>query len=533
MKKEAEKCAMFGDTFYPSSPAVIGKMIKKVHKSANKILDPSAGMGALIEGYMERYSRYNMPDISAIEIDKDLRSVLRGKGIKVIDTDFLAFSGPDKFDLIIANPPFRDGDKHLLKAIEIMYRGQIVFLLNAETIRNPCTNTRKELVRKLEELGAEVEYIHDAFADAERPACVDVALIDIRINRNVEEDLFAGADDVAAGCTETIRGANELATGKGVYELVAEYNQVVSICMETIVSYFRNYRKVCSYVAINREAEKCNYMKGDLTDEMQGIVNKMLTSVRRDFWRKTLDLREVGSRMTKKKIAEFEHAINERCNMDFTENNIRAFVLNVISGYEKTITDAVIDIFDMFTARHAYGEMGVYEKNIHYFNGWKTNKVFKVCRRVVIPVYGSFGGAFRSWGAWKLDYRAAEKLRDIDVVMNYFDGMSSYVSINKALEDAFARGESSKIRSTYFTITAHKKGTIHLTFNDDDILRRFNVAACSGKGWLPGDYGRTEYAKLLPEEKTVIDEFEGRESYDENRVKPVFPQSVKVLKIAA
>ena len=91
---------------------------------------------------------YRNANISAIEINKDLFAALRGKNIKVIDYDFLLFSGPDKFDLIIANPPFNEGDKHLLKAIDIMYRGEIVFLLNAETLKNPYSNSRKSLVKK-------------------------------------------------------------------------------------------------------------------------------------------------------------------------------------------------------------------------------------------------------------------------------------------------------------------------------------------------------------------------------------------------
>ena len=39
------------------------------------------------------------------------------------------------------NPPFSEGDKHLLKAINIMKNGgQIVCILNAETIKNPYSN---------------------------------------------------------------------------------------------------------------------------------------------------------------------------------------------------------------------------------------------------------------------------------------------------------------------------------------------------------------------------------------------------------
>jgi len=190
-----------------------------------------------------------------------------------------------------------------------------------------------------------------------------------------------------------------------------------------------------------------------------------------------------------------------------------------------------LEIFDMFTVRHCY-DGGVHEKNIHYYNGWKTNKAFKVGKRVVIPIYGAGcgDGPFRSWNGWKLNWDAARTLRDIDVVMNYFDGMASFFSIADALENAFNLEPNaptqSGIDSTYFKITVHKKGTIHLTFKDEDILRRFNVVACRGKNWLPGDFGTKSYESLSCDEQSVVDSFEGRESYDKFVNVPLFGMNI-------
>jgi len=145
---------------YPTPPPLNKIMIAKIKGHPCKILEPEAGRGDLIHELGGWDKRFRLEDISAIEIDETLQNTLRGAGIKLIDTDFLAYSGPDKFDLIIGNPPFDEGDKHLMKAIEILYSGQIIFLLNAETIKNPHTNLRKDLVRKLGELGA--SYLTDA-----------------------------------------------------------------------------------------------------------------------------------------------------------------------------------------------------------------------------------------------------------------------------------------------------------------------------------------------------------------------------------
>ena len=519
-------------TFYPTPEYLVSRMISKINEELHpdNILEPSAGKGDILEAL--NHHEHRRINLYAIEKSPDLRATLMGKNYKVIDSDFLTFAGPDKFDLIIANPPFDNGDKHLLKAIDILYSGQIIFLLNAETLKNPYTNTRKVLVRKLEELDADIEYIEGAFKDAERPTGVEVALISIIIERKVEDDLFTGCDDTAETPEHTLEETYEVSTKKKIPEVVAEYNQVVKIGTETIVNYYRNYKKVGKYIGLNDKAGA--YSHGTLTTIMQEQLNKLLTSVREDFWKRTLDLPEVKNRMTKKKRDEFYTTINKQSNMDFTENNIRTFVLNLIKTYEQTLTEAVLEVFDLFTVRHSWDENNKREKNIHYFNGWKTNNAFKVGKKVIIPIYASYGNPFLGYsGQWKLDYAAERKLADIDVVMNYFNGLSVYDSISNALERNFANGISSSIRSTYFTITAYKKGTIHLTFNDEGTLRRFNVAACKGKGWLPENYGASVYDELPTEEKDVVSSFEGKQSYNKYLNQPLFAASMTRLQITA
>lgn len=527
--------------FYPTPERLALEMIGKINGLPDKILEPSAGKGDLIEALKNKWSSYEYhyrnADISAIEIEEDLQAILRGKDIKVIDSDFLAFAGPDKFDLIIANPPFDHGELHLLKAIDIMYRGQIVFLLNAETIRNPHTNTRKVLAQKLAELDAEIEYIPGAFVDAERPTGVEVALVSIIIKRQVEDDLFAGCDDKAQGipAPEIDGECREVSTRKHVEELVAEYNQALRIGTQTIVDYYKNYYKIGDWIRLNEKPDKYSSSSGDLTSKVQGMLNQFVVDVRHTFWRRAMDIPEVKKRLTSKKQDEFERQIAQRCHMDFTENNIRAFVLNIIGGYEQTLTEAVLEVFHTFTAKHCWDEE-VHTDNIHYFNGWKTNNAYKVRKKVIFPIYGDHGRPFNDWynGAWKLGWGVDRKLADIDKVMNYFDGLSDYLPMSTAIERAFERGQSSRIESTYFTITCYKKGTIHLTFNSEDILRRFNTVACRGKNWLPCDYGRKKYQNMSTDEQAVVNEFEGKESYQTHETLPLFaPKNLPALDYAA
>lgn len=525
---------MLPKNFYPTPKHIIKEMTSKIQRSPKRILEPSAGKGDIIE-YIQNESNYrrsfHYDDILAIEKDVNLQSILRGKRIKILDSDFLVYSGPDKFDLIIANPPFDEGDKHLLKAIDIMYRGEIIFLLNAETIRNPYTNTRKMLMKKLVELNADIEFIPNAFVLAERKTWVEIALIYINIERQVENDLFKDVNDKATpqGCDAKAAINHEVSNRRTIYEMVAEYNQIVNIGIETIIGYYKNYQKIGKYIGLNREA-KDDYSGDDMTAKMQSEVNNLTKHVRRDFWRKTLDLKEVYRRMTSKRMEEFEYLLKDHLDLDFTESNIRQFVLNLIGGYKKSLGDAVLEIFETMTMKHCYGQLPE-EKNVHYFDGWKTNKAFRCNRKVIIPIYGnySFGGPFWSnySNNWKLDYCAKQILSDIDTVMNYFDGLSYYNSLIKAIDQAFSMGKSRKIISTYFEITCYKKGTIHLIFRDKNILRRFNVAACMGKKWLPYDYCKKPFDDLSREEKQVAESFEGKESYIKNLGQPVFANHIE------
>jgi len=149
--------------FFPTPLTLQRKMLNKIDfRYIQSCLEPSAGKGDLIEGiikqfeYTKNYHRSNKYDIDAIEQDSNLIHILKGKNYRVISDDFLNFHTYKQYDLIVMNPPYSNGDKHLLKAVNLIESQnkscQIVSLLNAETLKNPYTNTRKELVRKLENI---------------------------------------------------------------------------------------------------------------------------------------------------------------------------------------------------------------------------------------------------------------------------------------------------------------------------------------------------------------------------------------------
>lgn len=168
--------------FYPTPEELVNKMLDGVNLNYVKtVLEPSAGKGNIIQG-LKNHARYQNLDIDCIEINKDLRNCLKGAGYRVVGDDFLTYTTMKQYDLIVMNPPFSNGDAHLMKALKMQqgHGGAVIALVNAETIRNPYTNLRKELVQLIENAGGTAEYIEHAFLEAERQTEVEVALVRVK-----------------------------------------------------------------------------------------------------------------------------------------------------------------------------------------------------------------------------------------------------------------------------------------------------------------------------------------------------------------
>ena len=128
--------------FYPTPSTLAGKMLAKVDwKKVNTILEPSAGKGDLVDAVIRfsqssRNELYNRSEgvsrmFDVIEMDMNLRLLLRGRDLRLVHDDFLTYHPQKRYDLLLMNPPFSEGAKHLLHAIELQRNGgQIVCLLN-------------------------------------------------------------------------------------------------------------------------------------------------------------------------------------------------------------------------------------------------------------------------------------------------------------------------------------------------------------------------------------------------------------------
>lgn len=501
---------------YPTPKELANRMLSKVNwRDVKNILEPSAGLGHLVEAtkdYAHRHTNYN---ISCIEIDNKCRNVLIGNNYNVIDSDFLAYNGLEQFDLIVANFPFSDGDLHLHKAIDVLFSGQIVCLINAETIKNPFSNSRKSLIQKLNKLNASIEYIQNAFLDAERKTGVEVALIYINKVQDVETELFNDMQQNEDNF-EDIKSDNAIATKDNIHNIVQRYNQDKETVTNQIMGFYKNYKKVSKYLTLgvvgqelDRHQKELKSEAGELTKIMKQRLNDFAIKLKRDYWLEAMQLDEIKSKLTSKKRKELASELNSYCNMDFTENNIKIFIQNLIAKYPIMIDEAINEMFDKFTEyafRDGRNQNNEYSQNIHLFNGWKTNTAYKVNKKVILP-FRPDGFNSNVLYSDKRDF-----FDDVDLVFNYFDSQnikndlleyqdkSAYnnkgiIQTDKTSELVaywLGKGETKNIKTRYFNVTLYKKGTVHLIFNDLDMLRRFNIFVGKKRGWLPMNYGYTK-----------------------------------------
>ena len=507
--------------FYPTPPKLIDKMLNKIDfKIINTILEPSAGKGNIADKIINKinnisrgFYRERKYDIDCIEINLDLQMILKGKKLRVVHNDFLTYQTYKKYDLIAMNPPFSEGDKHLLKAIDIQRQGgQIVCLLNAETIKNPFSNIRKDLVRKLDEYNAEIEYIEDSFKNAENKTNVEVALIYINIPNLNKKSIILNNLKKEEQYRQEKKDYTDLVESDFIERIITQYNFEIKAGLE-LISEYKNIQPLI------KQSFKDDFCKDNpiiqLTisdrhsDNNDILENQYIKNVRYKYWETLFTSDEFNSLLTSNLRQDYMNKINELIDYDFSYYNIKQIQLELSKQMSKGVEDTILDLFEEFSHKYYWDEMN---KNIHYFNGWKTNSCYKINKRVIIPLnaYDTYDNRFRC-----SYYTVIDKLRDIEKSFNYLDGnLTKEIDLKEILENAEKNSITRNISTKYFNINFYKKGTCHLTFKNLELLKKFNIFGCSKKGWLPPSYGKKNYKDMTDEEKQVIDEFEGKDEYE-------------------
>jgi hypothetical protein len=461
--------------FYPTPDALISRMIGPYYnRLANaQILEPSAGSGAILD-YISSGRSGQKKNLYAIEKDPELTYSLHGKDYKVIHNDFLTYSGDYLFDLILMNPPFSNGDEHLLKAWDILVDGDITCLLNRETINNPCTARRKQLAQIIADHGT-VEEVGQAFSQATRRTLVDVVMVRLRKEGSSPrfDFSFAGATDEKHADFNEETVTSELAMSDMTGAMLRQYEKV----KDAYVNYVKARKGIEYYSGglLNPHVGIIKLVEETLDKDPKVSYNQFLTRFKADAWSNILGKLNMGKYLTNGVMTDFEKYKKAQGAMDLTRENLVQVIFQILANRECIMQRAIVDVFDKFTQYH--------KENRCHVEGWKTNEAWKVNKKVILPGYL---GDIRWSTYYSTCHNRYREFADIEKVMCYLTG-TDYDKI-ESLERIIGKvriGETAEQESTFFYFRCFKKGTLHLRFKDDRLWSEFNLKACQGKNWLP------------------------------------------------
>lgn len=523
---------MFADNpdFYPTPRAIARKMLAKItNKEAKYFLEPSAGKGDIADAiknpctfdeyeaenqrenedrrvrrheWNSGYYRNNV-DIDVIENYPDLISVLRGKQYDVVGFDWLTYDGASYYDAIVMNPPFSEGAKHLLKAWDFMHDGEIVCLLNEETIKNPHTTDRLRLEQIIAQFGS-VEYLGDCFSTAQRKTSVNVAMVYLKkVAPDDAPDLWA---------KETTREKNYTVNFDGDPTMLAIRDNLgnmehwFNMANEHWCRGIEHIRKAKLYMDQNKIRGTSSSREADFGAIVAMALDNVHTSRaeymrrhRKLAWTSVFEQMEFSRWLDSKQQDRFMRDVERDSTIPFTAANIRNTLENVFMSRKKLFDESVANVFDDLCGHAVENGCGPVMPNSvknHWraSEGWKTNDNYKVNKKLIFP----HGVQWRAYTGFDMPWTGDARTiyTDLDRILCVLDGQpfDECYTVGRALENACRLvgqrtngGGGWVFESEYFEGRFYKKGTVHLKWKREDLWEKFNLTAAAGKKWLGED----------------------------------------------
>lgn len=492
--------------FYPTPQPLVDRAWDKFkNRDFVRVLEPSAGEGHLAKGrpHHDDSSWYNRkPAVDCIELDVTKHAHLREEGFDVIGIDFMEFDGAGAiYSHVIMNPPFLYGAQHVLKAWDLLYDGEIVAILNAETIRNPYSKEREMLVRLVARYG-EVEFIEGAFAgvEAERKTDVDVALVYLKKEASFGKDLAGDIMDGLKreghhGLDAGFEEANELAIPANFVEnSVLMFNAAVKAMRESVFTEARG-RKYAARIGMTMEQMNGKPGKDELKDDaslkwVREEIGSRYADLKNRAWTGILRSTEVLSRLSSAAQKRVESEFEDIKKLEFSVSNIYGFLGGLVAKQGEIQIEMACDVFDLITRYHS--------DNAVFYMGWKSNDAHRTCgRRIKTTRFVIPGNSTDSY-SHNISWNGQQMLRDFDKVFSMLDGKQApevgLLDVFTHRLDDLRHGE--RVSSSYFDVRYYpKRGTIHFFARDKKLVDRLNLLVGRHRAWLP------------PEGKTVSKDF--------------------------
>jgi predicted RNA methylase len=486
--------------FYPTPEGLADRAWGMFNdKHVERLLDACAGTGALAEAYLRHVHRsrhYHRDDlcVDAVEIDARHHPLLREKGIKVVGLDFAEFESGAIYSHVILNPPFAQGAKHALKAYDMLWEGEVVAILNAETIRNPFSAERRRLCSLIESTGR-VEFVEDAFKGegVEREAAVEIALVHLVKEAESNDDWIGpvidslGVDKTDLGESDVFRVPTELTLPNGfVQNQCIAFRQAVKAMREqvraaAVATHFAN--RIGQTMAeasgkVNTDAEKAKMLAS--ANGVRASLREKYLELKDRAWTSVLRSTETLNRLSMKVQKQAESQFKDIAALEFNEVNVHGFLLGLVESQPEMQIDMACDVFDQITK--------YWSDNTTFYRGWlsndrhRTNGMRIRTTRFILP--GHSTSSYQSSLGWESN----QLLADFDKVFAMLDGKQrpdfGLVQLFSTKLGELRNGK--RLASDYFEVRYYAMaGTIHFFARDKKLVDRLNKIVGRRRAWLP------------------------------------------------
>lgn len=486
---------MFNPDFYPTPNDVIFQMLENVNINDKIILEPSAGKGDIMDFLNDNGAK----EVLFCEVNEDLQAISQHKG-KFMCADFLQLTSDQisHIDLIVMNPPFSKDTEHILHAFNIAPAGcKIIALCNAQTVLNPCYQSRKELKNNINLFGS-FQNLGSCFQDAERSTCVEVGLITLQKSGAKYSTEFEGffLEDEEEPEGEGIMSYDV------VRDLVNRYVESIKIFDKQLEEAQRMNQLTSGYFSVKigmsiTDKEK-PVQRADFKKEMQ-----------KSGWKFIFAKMNLQKHSTKGLNEDINKFVETQTHIPFTMRNIYKMLQIVVGTTGQRMDKAILEVFDQVTQH--------YHENRFNVEGWKTNSHYLLNQKFIFPsLVDTDKWSWNRLHAYPSSYANFEKIEDLVKALCYISGdnYDHFESLNQ-----FLRADKAEygvwVEWHYFKIKCFKKGTIHFEFLDKELWGRFNQRVAKIKGF-------PLYEKA-PDKRT-----ERQKAKDEAQPKPRPTHSMKV-----
>lgn len=521
--------------FYPVDYEITKKMFEAIdlnlfNKKEINILDGSAGQGDLLI-HLKKLFKNNktFDDINFYAIEKDLTryEMLQDKKITLLGKDFLDYENHENINLIVINPPFNNAMAHIKKGLELIRAGgQLVSLLNSETLKNPYNNERKEFLEILKKANAEVSYLGNIFSDVN----VDVAMVSIKkdfINKyNYANDFDFKYDDKEKYYIKKSKDLT-IMPKDDIDKIVFEYEYEFNTYKKGIIFFYENILGNNDFFELNVKV----YHDDDIYFNLRNnenffkVFEKVKNRIKTKYWEKVFLDKSFLSKLTRSEQSKMKDFIYYNKDLAFNKSNILEILKIIVNNSDNIIKDSVNNLFEKICFTYSCGSRFNNVKNIHLYNGWKTNNGVAVKNKFILPYMRVSNGFYISLDPMK-------DIRDIVLTFSYFSS-TWHGKTDEIINDIMKKGnielekqkdiyvkwnESNAVEiiTDFIDIKFYKKCTAHFKIKDDDAVRRFNIYYAVNNGLLFKDYGFKEYDDCNEEEKEIINSFENKNTYIKN-----------------